>query len=84
MPVGSLEAITASLTARGRDRREPAILIERVGMPDERVISGRLGGIVDEARAAGLASPAVLVTGPTVASASVPLGVRRMLAGAGV
>src|SRR5436309_1463757 len=84
MPVGSLEAITASLTARGRDRREPAILIERVGMPDERVISGRLGGIADEARAAGLASPAVLVTGPTVASASVPLGVRRMLAGAGV
>src|SRR6266705_1020841 len=82
MPVGSLEAITASLTARGRDRREPAILIERVGMPDERVISGRLGGIADEARAAGLASPAVLVTGPTVASASVPLGVRRMLAGA--
>ena len=84
MPVGSLEAITASLTARGRDRREPAILIERVGMPDERVISGRLGRIADEARAAGLASPAVLVTGPTVASASVPLGVRRMLAGAGV
>src|SRR5437016_4055355 len=84
MPVGSLEAITASLTARGRDRREPAILIERVGMPDERVISGRLGGIAAEARAAGLASPAVLVTGPTVASASVPLGVRRMLAGAGV
>ena len=53
-------------------------------MPDERVISGRLGGIADEARAAGLASPAVLVTGPTVASASVPLGVRRMLAGAAV
>ncbi len=26
MPVGALEAITASLTARGRDRREPAIL----------------------------------------------------------
>src|SRR5439155_646474 len=81
MPVGSLEAITASLTALGRDRREPAILIERVGMPDERVISGRLGGIADEARAAGLASPAILVTGPTVASASGPLGVRRMLPG---
>src|SRR3989442_3736111 len=42
-------------------------LFRSVGMPDERVISGRLGGIADEARAAGLASPAVLLTGPTVA-----------------
>jgi uroporphyrin-III C-methyltransferase len=83
MPVGSLAAITASLTALGRDPREPAILVERAGTGAERVIAGRLGGIAEDARAAGLASPAVLVTGPTVAAASVPLSVRRVLAGAG-
>ena len=84
MPVGSLDAITASLTALGRDPREPAILIERAGTTGERVIAGHLGDIADEARAAGCAPPAVFLTGPTVAAASVPLGVRGMLAGAGV
>lgn len=83
MPVGSLRAITASLTALGRDPREPAIVIERAGTVGERVLAGRLGQIADDARAAGLGSPAVLVTGPTVAAASVPLSVRRVLEGAG-
>ena len=41
------------------------------------------GEIADEARAAGVASPAVLLTGPTIAGASVPLSVRRVLAGMG-
>jgi uroporphyrin-III C-methyltransferase len=84
MPVGSLDAITASLMALGRDPLEPAILVERVGTPGERVLAGRLGQIADDVRAAGLASPAVLVTGPTVAAASVPLSVRHVLEGAGV
>jgi uroporphyrin-III C-methyltransferase len=84
MPVGSLDTITASLTALGRDPREPAILIERAGTEAERVLAGRLGEIAEDARAAGLVAPAVLVTGPTVATASVPLSVRRVPAGAGV
>jgi len=83
MPVDALEGITASLTSLGRDPREPAIVIERAGVEGERVIAGRLGAIADEARAARLASPAVLLTGPTVAAASVPLSVRRVLAGMG-
>jgi uroporphyrin-III C-methyltransferase len=83
MPVGALEAITASLTSLGRDPREPAIVIERAGVEGERVIAGRLGEVAEEARAAGVASPAVLLTGPTVAGASVPLSVRRVLAGMG-
>ena len=83
MPVGSLHAITASLTALGRDAREPAILVERAATGGERVLAGRLGGIADEARAAGLASPALLITGPTVGAASVPLSVRRVLEAAG-
>jgi len=82
MSVRSLEEITASLTALGRDPREPAILVERAGTTDERIIAGRLGDIAAAARAAGAQSPAVLITGPTVATASAPLGVRRVLAGA--
>src|SRR4029453_12029621 len=68
MPVGSLESITAALTMLGRDPRQPAILVDSVGAPAERVIASRLGDIADEARAAGVAAPAVLVTGPTVAA----------------
>ena len=43
MGVRALETVTASLTALGRDPREPAILVERVGGADERIIAGRLG-----------------------------------------
>ena len=82
MGVRGLEIITASLTALGRDRREPAILVEQVGGPCERIIAGRLGEIADVARAAGARSPAVLIVGPTVGAASAPLGVPRVLAAA--
>jgi uroporphyrin-III C-methyltransferase len=79
MPVGALDSITASLTSLGRDPREPAIVVEHAGVADERVIAGRLGEIAAEARAADVRSPAILITGPTVSAASVPLTVRRVL-----
>ena len=84
MPVGSLAPITAALTMLGRDPREPAILVERVGTPGERVIASRLGDIAEEGRAGGVAAPAVLITGPTVAAASVPLTLRRAASHAAV
>ena len=84
MPVGALDSITASLTSLGRDPREPAILVEHAGVGGERVIVGRLGEITAEARAAGVQPPAVLITGPTVSAASVPLTVRRVLSQAAV
>ena len=84
MPVGSLEPITAALTMLGRDPREPAILVERVGTPGERVSASRLGDIAEEGRAAGVVAPAILVTGPTVAAASVPLALRRAVSPAAV
>ena len=74
MPMRGLSSITATLTALGRDPRTPAIVVARVGTPDERVVAGRLDDIAERARAAGVESPAVLITGPTVA-ASAPLGV---------
>jgi len=84
MPVGSLAPITAALTMLGRDPRAPAILVERVGTPDERVIASSLSDIAEEGRAAGIAAPAILVTGPTVAAASVPLTLRRAVSSAAV
>ncbi|MBI3636567.1 MAG: uroporphyrin-III C-methyltransferase [Candidatus Rokubacteria bacterium] len=66
MAVGALVTVTASLTALGRDAREPALVVERVGTAGERVIAGRLGDIADRARAAEVMAPAVLITGPTI------------------
>ncbi len=83
MPVGSLDAITSALTALGRDPREPALVVEAAGLPAERVIAARLGEIGERARAVGLRSTALFISGPTVAAASVPVAVRRVLAQAG-
>jgi uroporphyrin-III C-methyltransferase len=83
MPVASLDAITSALTALGRDPREPAVVVEAAGLPEERVIAARLSEIADRARAVGLRSPALFISGPTVASASVPHTVRRVLAASG-
>ena len=55
--------------------------MERVGRPEERIIAARLGEIAAAARAAGAESPAILITGPTVAAASAPLSARRIPAG---
>jgi siroheme synthase len=52
-------------------------------LPGERVIAGRLGEIAERAREAGLRSPALFISGPTVAAASVPVAVRRVLVAAG-
>jgi len=41
------------------------------------VIAGRLGNIAALAREAGVQPPALLMIGPTLAAASVPLSVRR-------
>jgi uroporphyrin-III C-methyltransferase len=78
MAVGALEAITSTLTALGRDAREPALLVERCGFTDEQMVAGRLGDIAGRAHAAGVQAPALLLVGPTVAAASAPLAVTRM------
>ena len=72
MAVRALESITSTLTALGRDPREPAIIVERAGTPGERVVAGCLGDIADAAREKGVEAPALLITGPTVSAASVP------------
>jgi uroporphyrin-III C-methyltransferase len=78
MAVGALEAITSTLTALGRDTREPALIVERCGFADEHMVAGRLGDIAERARRAGVRPPALLLVGPTVATASAPLAVTRL------
>jgi uroporphyrin-III C-methyltransferase len=80
MPVRGLEAITSALTMMGRDARERALVVEAAGTLDERVVAGRLGDIAARCREAGVGAPAVLVVGPTVDTASVPLAVRHLTA----
>jgi len=82
MVVRGLDSITGTLLALGRDPREPAIVVERMGTLDERIVAGHLGDITATARDARVESPAVLITGPTVGAASVPVHARRALAAA--
>ncbi len=80
MPVQGLEAIVTALTAMGRDARERALVVERAGAADERVVAGRLGDIAARCREADVASPAVLLVGGTLDVASVPRAVRHLTA----
>jgi uroporphyrin-III C-methyltransferase len=78
MAVATLGSVTASLTRLGRDPREPAVIVERVGGPGERIVTGRLGDIAERARRAGVASPAVLIVGPTLSAAEAPAAVTQL------
>jgi len=78
MPVQGLESIATALTAMGRDARERALVVERAGALDERVVAGRLADIAERCREARVAAPALLLVGPTVDTASVPLAVRHL------
>ena len=78
MAVGAVGSITSTLTALGRDAREPALIVERCGFTDEQMVAGRLGDIAERAHRAGVRSPALLLIGPTVAAASAPITVARL------
>jgi siroheme synthase len=78
MAVGAMESITSTLTALGRDTREPALIVERCGFADEQMVAGRLGDIAERATRAGVRPPALLLVGPTVAAASAPIAVARV------
>jgi uroporphyrinogen III methyltransferase / synthase len=69
MGVKSLPAIAERLTAAGRDRNEPAAVVERGTLPGQRAVTGTLADIAQSARDAGLRAPAVTVVGPVAAMA---------------
>ncbi len=67
MGVANLGAIVARLAAHGAPPSRPIAIIEKATLPDQRVIVATLGTIVDEAVAARVSAPALLVVGDVVA-----------------
>jgi uroporphyrinogen III methyltransferase/synthase len=63
MGVSRLSSIARRLLEGGRDRDEPAAVVQRGTFPDQRVISGTLSTIAEVAEAEQIASPAILVFG---------------------
>jgi uroporphyrinogen III methyltransferase/synthase len=67
MGVRRLEAIAAHLMAGGRAGAEPAAVIERGTLPDQRVVSGTLATIAGLAAAQSVRAPAIALFGPVAA-----------------
>jgi uroporphyrinogen III methyltransferase / synthase len=67
MGVRTLPAVCDRLMEHGRERSEPAAVIERGTLPDQRVVTTTLGEIAARAAAEGIRPPALTVVGPVVA-----------------
>jgi uroporphyrinogen III methyltransferase / synthase len=63
MGVRQLPAITSQLIDAGRDPTEPAALIQRGTLPDQRIAAGTLSSIASVADAEGIKAPAIAVFG---------------------
>jgi uroporphyrinogen III methyltransferase / synthase len=63
MGVRQLPAIASSLVTGGRDASEPAAVVERGTLPEQRVVTGTLATIASAAREAGVRAPALVVVG---------------------
>jgi uroporphyrinogen III methyltransferase/synthase len=73
MGVRQLGAIAQRLIASGRPKSEPAALVQRGTLPDQRSVSGTLGTIAAVAEAERIRAPAIAIFGP-VASLQERLG----------
>jgi uroporphyrinogen III methyltransferase/synthase len=68
MGVRQLAAIAERLLAGGRAGAEPAAIIERGTLPDQRVVTGTLATIAERAAAHDVRAPAIAVFGPVAAA----------------
>lgn len=66
MGVGQLRDSAASLGRAGLPAETPVGIVENGYLPNQRVTIGTLGTIADQAEAAGVANPAVIVIGDVV------------------
>jgi uroporphyrinogen III methyltransferase / synthase len=64
MGVRQLPGIAASLIDAGRSASEPAAVVERGTLPDQRVVVGTLATIAERAREADVRPPSITVVGP--------------------
>jgi uroporphyrinogen III methyltransferase / synthase len=67
MGVRRLAAICEALLAAGRDRDQPAAVIERGTMPEQRVVTATLETLADAAAAENVRAPAIAVFGRVAA-----------------
>jgi precorrin-4 methylase len=66
MAVAHLDAVAAELVKRGRDAATPVAVICDGTMPSQQVLTSTLGAVADDAAAAGVQPPAVVVIGEVV------------------
>lgn len=66
MGVGQLRESASALGEAGLPADTPVGIVENGYLPDQRVTIGTLGSIADQAEAAGVANPAVIVIGDVV------------------
>jgi uroporphyrin-III C-methyltransferase / precorrin-2 dehydrogenase / sirohydrochlorin ferrochelatase len=66
MGVGQLRESASALGEAGLPQDTPVGIVENGYLPDQRVTIGTLGSIADQAQAAGVANPAVIVIGDVV------------------
>jgi uroporphyrin-III C-methyltransferase/precorrin-2 dehydrogenase/sirohydrochlorin ferrochelatase len=77
MAVDNLPAITDMLLACGRDRRTPAAVVQDGSMSSQRVVTGELATIADDAAEAGVRPPAIVVIGDVVGVAAATRAVQQ-------
>src|SRR5205085_2475231 len=63
MGVRRLDSIAERLLAAGRGAGEPAAVIQQGTLPRQRVVTGTLQRIAEDASAAGVRAPAIVVIG---------------------
>ncbi len=66
MAVANLDKIVKTLLEGGKSPETPCILIRRGTFPDQKVVQGNLGNILNVAKEEGMKPPAVLVVGEVV------------------
>jgi uroporphyrinogen III methyltransferase / synthase len=82
MGMRALPRIAQRLVEEGRAADEPAAVVERGTMADQRVVTGTLADIAERVAEAGVGAPAVTIVGPVAAlRAELAWRERRPLAG---
>jgi len=73
MAMRRLDEACAVLVSHGRAAATPAAVVQDATLPTQRVLVSTLGALADDAAAAGLGSPAVVVIGEVVRLGAEPL-----------
>ncbi len=67
MGLGNLSLIVDGLLKQGKSEETPAAVIQNGTLPEQKTVRGTLKNIREKVKAAGIASPAIIVVGETAA-----------------